>query len=96
MTSNDQLTDELGRELHRRADDLHGAPLTFDDVRGRARAIRRRRRAAAAAAAVGRRRGVVAPCRRCSPAAWTAPTDRSRRRRRPDAERPHRCCTTAR
>ena len=32
------------RELERRADDVHGAPLSFDDVRGRARSIRRRRR----------------------------------------------------
>ena len=36
------------RELARRADDVHGAPLSFDDVRGKARTIQRRRRAAAA------------------------------------------------
>lgn len=39
------------RELQRRADDVHGAPLSLDDVRGTARSIRRRRRATAAAAA---------------------------------------------
>ncbi|WP_395693998.1 hypothetical protein [Nocardioides sp.] len=40
----------LVRELERRAGDVHGAPLTLDAVRGRARSIRRRRRAAAAGA----------------------------------------------
>lgn len=49
MSANDALTEELGRELHHRADALYDAPLTFDDVRGRARGIRRRRRVAAAA-----------------------------------------------
>jgi hypothetical protein len=34
------------RELARHADGVHGAPLSFDDVRGRARSIQRRRRAA--------------------------------------------------
>ena len=38
------------RELERHADHVHGAPLSFDDVRGRARSIQRRRRATAAAA----------------------------------------------
>jgi hypothetical protein len=36
------------RELSRRADAVHGAPLSFEDVRGRAVSIRRRRRAAVA------------------------------------------------
>jgi hypothetical protein len=36
------------RELERRADTVHGAPLSFEDVRGRAQAIRRRRRATVA------------------------------------------------
>lgn len=36
------------RELSRRADDVRGAPLSFDDVRGKAVSIRRRRRAALA------------------------------------------------
>jgi hypothetical protein len=49
------MTEEtFARELERRADQalggLHGAPLTFEDVRTRARGIRRRRRAAAAGA----------------------------------------------
>ncbi len=38
------------RELERHADHVHGAPLSFTDVRGRAHQIRRRRRATAAAA----------------------------------------------
>ena len=33
------------RELERRADDVQSAPLSFEDVRGRARSIRRRRQA---------------------------------------------------
>lgn len=48
MSNQDHLTDELSREFHRRADDRHDAPLTLDDVRSRARGIRRRRRVAAA------------------------------------------------
>ncbi len=43
--------DTFTRELERRADDVHGAPLTLADVRGRARSIQRRRRAAAGAVA---------------------------------------------
>ena len=50
MSNQDHLTEELGRTLHRRADALYDAPLTLDDVRGRARGIRRRRRVAAATA----------------------------------------------
>jgi len=49
MSNQDHLTEELGRELHRRVDALYDAPLTLDDVRGRARGIRRRRRVAATA-----------------------------------------------
>ncbi len=49
MSNQDHLTEELGRELHRRVDARYDAPLTLDDVRGRARGIRRRRRVAAAA-----------------------------------------------
>jgi hypothetical protein len=45
---NDETT--FATELARRAEDVHGAPLTFEDVRGRALGIRRRRRAGAAAA----------------------------------------------
>lgn len=39
---------ELGRTLRERADGITGTPLTFDDVRGRARRIRRRRAAGVA------------------------------------------------
>jgi hypothetical protein len=52
----DQFSEELGAELRARASEVHGPPISFDGVRGRARSIRRRRRAGAAgavAAAVG-------------------------------------------
>lgn len=39
------------RELARRADEVHGAPFSVEDVRGRARQIRRRRAGATAVAA---------------------------------------------
>lgn len=50
MTNQDQLAEALSRELHSRADELYGAPIFFEDVRGQAHRIRRRRRATAAAA----------------------------------------------
>lgn len=53
--NDDDLTNDLTRELHDRADTVHGATLGLDDVTGRARSIRRRRAATAvvgAAAAV--------------------------------------------
>ncbi len=40
------LDDELNRTLREHADGVQGAPLAFDDVRGRATSIRRRRRLA--------------------------------------------------
>ena len=40
------LDDELNRTLRQHADGVQGAPLAFDDVRGRATSIRRRRRLA--------------------------------------------------
>lgn len=54
---NDDLGNLIGRELHNRVDDMHDAPLTFRDVQGRAKRIRRGRRIAtgvglAAAAAI--------------------------------------------
>lgn len=52
MTGNQNdpnLADELGRELHRRADDLQESPLGLGDVKLRARSIRRARRLAGAA-----------------------------------------------
>ena len=46
------MTEEtFTRELERRAEHVHGAPLTFDDVRGKARSIRRRHQGLASAAA---------------------------------------------
>jgi hypothetical protein len=43
--------DDLGRTLRERADEIHDAPLTVDDVRRRARLIRRRRAAGVVAGA---------------------------------------------
>lgn len=53
MTPNnhDDLSSDLGRALHDRADGLVGAPITLSDVKGRASRIRRRRAVAASAAA---------------------------------------------
>ena len=48
--SDTRLGDEIGRELHHRADEIHGAPLSFDDVRSRAGRIQRNRRLASVAA----------------------------------------------
>lgn len=50
MNDRNQLTEELGHELRTRADEVYGAPFTLDDVRGRARSIRRGRIAVAAGA----------------------------------------------
>lgn len=44
MTNETRLSEELSRRAH----DVHGSTLTLDDVRGRARSIRRRRGAAVA------------------------------------------------
>ena len=49
------------RELERRADNVHGMPLTFETVRGRAVRIRRRRRAAVGIATAVVVAAVVAP-----------------------------------
>ena len=43
---NDDLGAQLTRELHRRTDGMHDAPLAFQDVRGKATSIRRRRQLA--------------------------------------------------
>ncbi|QBR93594.1 hypothetical protein [Nocardioides euryhalodurans] len=48
---NDQLTTRLTRQLHEQVDGMTDAPLSLDDVRGRAHAIRRTRRLAAAGVA---------------------------------------------
>lgn len=47
------------RELERHADHVHGAPISLDDVRGRARSIQRRRRAAVAGAVAAVVAGVI-------------------------------------
>ena len=62
----------FGAELARRADDVHGAPLTFEQVRRRAHGIRRRRRALASGAAAA-----VVAAAIVLPAALTGGTDRS-------------------
>lgn len=46
---NDQMEERLGRSLDQQAAGLHEAPFALDDVRDRARSIRRRRRGVAAA-----------------------------------------------
>lgn len=48
-TRDDELGRLLGEQLHGRVDDLHASPLSFEDVRGRARRIRRGRTALAVA-----------------------------------------------
>lgn len=58
---NDELTTRLTRQLHDQVDDLQGAPLTLDSVRGRARSIRRTRRAVAGGAVVAAVLAVVVP-----------------------------------
>ena len=57
---NHQLQDELGRELRREADRLTDTPFTLDDVRGKARQIRRRR-AMATAGVVAAASAIVVP-----------------------------------
>ena len=47
---NDDLTTRLSRQLHEQVDDWHAAPLTFEQVRGRAHGIRRTRRVVTGAA----------------------------------------------
>jgi hypothetical protein len=50
--NDDDLTTDLGRELHGRADAMYGASLALADVKGKARSIRRRRAATAVGGAV--------------------------------------------
>lgn len=49
MSNDDELRDQLGRELHQRVGGMHDAPLTLADVKGKAGSIRRNRRIATAA-----------------------------------------------
>ena len=58
---NDDLTTRLSRQLHEQADDWHGAPLTLEGVRGRARSIRRRRAAVGAGVAAAAVMAVILP-----------------------------------
>jgi hypothetical protein len=58
---NDNLQDELGRTLHRQADGVSGAPISFEAVRGTAGRIRNRRRAMAAGAVLAVGAAIVAP-----------------------------------
>lgn len=50
--NDDDLTTDLGRELHGRSEAMHGSSLALADVRQRARSIRRRRTATAVGGAV--------------------------------------------
>ena len=58
---NDDLTTRLSRQLHEQADDWHGAPLTLDSVRGRARSIQRTRRIVTGTAAAALVAAVIVP-----------------------------------
>jgi hypothetical protein len=53
--------DTFTRELELRAGDVHGAPLSFHDVRSKARSIRRRRRAAVSVVAAAAVAAIVLP-----------------------------------
>ena len=50
--NDDDLTTDLGRELHGRSDAMHGSSLALADVKLKARSIRRRRAATAVGGAV--------------------------------------------
>ena len=50
--NDDDLTTDLGRELHGRSDAMHGSSLALADVKSKARSIRRRRAATAVGGAV--------------------------------------------
>ena len=50
--NDDDLTTDLGRELHDRSDAMHGSSLALADVQQKARSIRRRRTATAVGGAV--------------------------------------------
>ncbi len=50
--NDDDLTTDLGRELHGRSEAMHGSSLALADVRQTARSIRRRRTATAIGGAV--------------------------------------------
>ena len=56
-----RLATELTRQLHAQVDDWHHAPLTLDDVQGKARAIRRRRTALTTGIAAAAVLAVIVP-----------------------------------
>jgi hypothetical protein len=58
--NHDDLTDQLGRAMHDRADGISHAPITLGDVKGTATRIRRRR-AIAASAAVAAAVAIIVP-----------------------------------
>jgi hypothetical protein len=55
------LTGELTRQLHAQVDQWHNAPLTLDDVQGKARTIRRRRTAVTSGIAAAAVLAVIVP-----------------------------------
>ena len=61
MNDDTGLATRLNRQLHDQVDDLHGAPLTLESVRGRARSIRRTRRLAVAGVAAVAVAAIVVP-----------------------------------
>lgn len=58
---NDNLQDELSRTLHRQADGVSGAPISFEAVRGTAGRIRNRRRAMVAGAVLAVGAAIAVP-----------------------------------
>jgi hypothetical protein len=60
MNDQDNIDRELGRALHRQADGIGGVPISFEQVKGTARGIRRRR-ALAATAAVAAAVAIIVP-----------------------------------
>lgn len=60
MNDQESIDRELGRALRRQADSIGGAPISFEQVKGTARGIRRRR-ALAASAAVAAAVAIIVP-----------------------------------
>jgi hypothetical protein len=58
--NHDDLTNELGRAMHHRADGISGSPITLGDVKGTATRIRRRR-AITASVAVAAAAAIIVP-----------------------------------
>ena len=82
--NDDDLTTDLGRELHGRSDAMHGSSLALADVQRRARSIRRRRTATAVGGAVAAVALIVPTAALASHQGHrTAPLPRRRRTSRP-------------